>query len=115
MSYFARFSPFHAIRDLRVFLRHRSRYELVFLVIAMVVTGVIVAGFVHDSHQARPYRREIIYVQQWPADRSDGQIIAQQKLDSVARAREKAELDKLQKARQAEFKKLDDKLKAWGL
>lgn len=115
MSYFTRFSPFHAIRDLRVFVSYRTRHELVFLGIAVVFTGLIVAGFVHDSHTPRPYKREIVYVQQWPADRSDAQITAQQKIDSVVRAREKAELDKRQKARQAEFKRLDDKLKGWGL
>lgn len=114
MSYLARFSPLHAFRDLRLFLSYRSRHELIFLALAMVITTALIAGFVHDSHEERPYRRTVVYVQQWRADRSDAEIIAQQKIDSAVRGKERAELARLQKARQAEFKRLDDRLKAWG-
>lgn len=115
MSYFARFSPFAAIRDLRFFLSQRQPYELGFLALAVVITALLIAGFVHDSHETRPYKREIIYVQQWPATRTEAEIIAQQKIDQGVRAKDKADLAKRQKARQAEFKKIDDRLKAWGL
>ncbi|MFM9827860.1 MAG: hypothetical protein ACKVOB_03825 [Sphingomonas sp.] len=115
MSYLARFSPFRAIRDLRLFLSYRQPHQLLFLALAIVLTTAIIAGFIHDSYEERPYKRDIVYVQQWPADRSDAQIVAQQKIDSVERHKQIAELQKRQAARQAEFKKIDDKLKAWGL
>lgn len=115
MSYFARFSPVSAYRDLRLFLSYRKPYELGFLALALVVTTLVVAGFVHDSHAEKPYRKNIIYVQQWPADRSDAAIVAQQKIDQVIRHKEKAELERQQKELQAQYKRLDDKLKAMGL
>ena len=47
--------------------------------------------------------------------RSDAEITAQQKIDQVIAHKKQAELEKLQKERQAEFKRLDDKLKAMGI
>ncbi len=115
MSYFARFSPLYAIRDLRFFLAQRRPYELGFLALAMIVTVAIIAGFVRDSHVKTPYKRNIIYVEQWPADRTEAQIVAQQKIDQVVKHKQQAELKKQQDERQAEFKRLDDKLKAMGI
>ena len=115
MTFLRYLSPLRAYRDLRFFLATRKPYELWFMVLAMVVTLLILAGFVKDSHFERPYERNIIYVEQWPITRTDEQIRAQQKIDQAKKAIERAELEKKQKARQAEFKRLDDKLESWGL
>lgn len=115
MSYLARFSPFRAYRDLRFFLATRQRYELGFLALSLIITAALIAGFVHDSHVERPYKRNIVYVEQWPADRTDAEIAAQQKIDQVAAHKRKAEIEAEQKRTQAEFKRLDDRLKAMGL
>lgn len=115
MGFLARFSPIAAINDLRRFLATRQRHELVFFVAAIVVTTAIIAAFVKDSHIETPYQPNIIYVENWRADRSDAQIKAQQKIDQVEKDKRLAELDKRRKARQAEFKRLDDKLTAMGL
>ena len=114
MNYFARFSPLRGIRDLRLYLAQRRPFELGFLALSVVVTSAVVAGFAHDSHADRVYRKNIIYVEQWPANRTDAEIRAQQKIDSAEKAKQQAELDRLQKKRQAEFKKVDDALKAYG-
>lgn len=115
MSFFSRFSPFAATRDLRRYLARRHPYEIAFLFLAIVVTMGVVSVMVQDSASIElPYKRNIIYVEQWPANRTDAEIRAQQKIDSAKRAAEKAELDRLQKKRQAEFKKVDDALKAYG-
>lgn len=115
MSFFTRFSPVRAIVDLRFFLSQRQPYELGFLALSIVIVALLIAGFVHDSHEERPYKREIVYVQQWPLSRTDAEIRAQQKIDGVKEARLRAEEEKRQKAIQAEFKKLDDRLKAYGI
>ncbi|OYY90384.1 MAG: hypothetical protein B7Y45_07085 [Sphingomonas sp. 28-66-16] len=115
MSFLARISPIRAIADLRFFLSQRRPYELGFLALSIVVTTLLFAGFVHDSKVEKPYKRNIIYVEQWPASRTDAEIRAQQKIDSAAKAVADAELEKRQKKRQAEFKKIDDQLKALGI
>ena len=63
-------SPLRAIRDLRVFLSARQPYELIFLALSLMVTTALIAGFVHDSYEERPYKRNIQYFESWPLTRS---------------------------------------------
>lgn len=115
MTFIARLSPFRAIRDLRFFLSQRQPYELGFLALSILITTAVVAGFVQDSHIEKPYKKNIIYVEQWPVTRTNAEIVAQQKIDQVVRDKEKAEQLRREKELQAQFKKLDDRLKAVGL
>ena len=115
MSFFTRFAPVGAIMDLRRYLASRPPYEIGGLFGAIAVTMVVVTVLVQDSSSIKvPYERKIIYVEQWSANRTDAEIIAQQKIDKVKRDRELAELDRVKKKKQAEFKRLDDKLRAYG-
>jgi hypothetical protein len=115
MGFLARFSPLRAFSDLRAFLAQRKPYELWFLLLALLVTVGIWFGFLKDSQFEKPYERNIIYVESWPITRSDKEIIDRQKAEQVQKRIQQAELEKKQKARQAEFKKIDDSLKSIGL
>ncbi|UZK65279.1 hypothetical protein [Sphingomonas sp. M1-B02] len=115
MTFLRFFSPIHAARDLRFFLSQRKPHELGFVMLSLTLTGIILWMFVKDSHFERPYKREIIYVESWPLDRSLEQIRAQQAIDEPIRQARIAELEKKRKARQAEFKKVDDWLTARGI
>lgn len=115
MSYFARFSPVRAYRDLRQFLVQRERHELWFLLAAIAITGFFIYGFIHDSYEEPVYRPNIIYVQQWRADRTDEEVRAQQVKDRPAEEARKAAIAKQQAETRAEFQRLDDKLKKYGL
>lgn len=114
MSFFARFSPIAALRDLRGFLAARERYELGFLVLAMAITGVFIFAFVSQSQVEAPYKRDIIYVRQWRADRSDAQIKAQQMIDEAAKQKQQAIDRGEREKRRQEFKRLDDALTNMG-
>lgn len=116
MAFLSRFNPLAAVRDLRRFLAGREKHELIFGMLAIAVTTVLIVGFVLDSKDlTRPWERDVHYVQDWPLDRSLEQIRAQQKIDMERREIEQAKLDKLQKERQAEFKKVDDALERLGI
>jgi hypothetical protein len=115
MNFFSRMSPWRAYKDLRQFLASRERYELGFLALAMAVTGFLVYAFAHDSPAEPVYKRDIVYVQQWTADRTDAQIRAQQAIDAPIKAKRLAEVQAAREKQQAEFKKLDDRLSRWGL
>ena len=115
MQFFARLSPLRAIRDLRFFLAQRQPYELVFLFLAVVITGVILIAFAKDSAIQPEYRPDIIYVKQWTLDRTDAQIRAQQAIDEPIKQRKLDEQRKRQAEMQAEFKKLDDRLTKLGI
>lgn len=114
MTFLKYISPLRAIRDLRRFLAQRKPYELWFMMLAMALTLVILWMFVKDSHVETPYKRDIIYVQQWRADRSDAEIKAQLAKDLPGELKRKEALKKAQEKRAAEFKKYDDWLTNHG-
>ncbi|SEL68294.1 hypothetical protein SAMN05216382_2466 [Sphingomonas palmae] len=115
MQFFSRMSPVRAYRDLRFFLNQRQPYELWFLVLAVVITSTLIWAFAHDSYFEKEYKPNIIYVQQYRLDRTDAQIIAQQKIDQpaidAARAKQAAREEKLRQS----FKKMDDAMNRLGL
>jgi hypothetical protein len=115
MGFFSRFSPVTAYRDLRLFLGSRQPHELWFLVAAVMITGFLVYAFARDSYAEPVYKPNIVYVEQWPADRTDAQIRAQQKIDAPIKAKAMAEKKAREEALRAQFKRLDDKMTAMGL
>jgi hypothetical protein len=115
MQFLSRFSPGRAYRDLRLFLGTRRPHELGFLVLAMAITGFFVYAFAHDSAVPVEYKPDIIYVEQWPLSRTDAEIRAQQKIDGAAKTKRLAEIKAAEDERRASFKRLDDRMKAYGL
>jgi len=114
MTFLRFFSPSAAYRDLRLFLATRRQHELWFLMLALATTVIIIFAFFKDANFKKPYERNIIYVEQWPITRTDEQIKAQQKIDQAKKHIQQAELQKQREAKQAEFKRVDDKLESWG-
>lgn len=115
MGFFTRFSPFRAIQDLRLFLSGRQPHELAFLFLSIIITTLLIAGFVKDSHVERPYKRDIQYFESWPADRSSAQIRADQLRDMALKTKRDATLEKRQADLKASFKRVDDAMTKWGL
>lgn len=115
MRYFDRFQPRSAWADLRYFLQRREPYQLWFFALSIALTVTTIAAFVIDSRFEPEYHRDIVYVQQWPLSRTDKQIIADQKVDYVIKARRLAAEKRAREANQAGFQKIQDKLDAWGI
>lgn len=116
MSVLRFFSPVRAYRDLRAYVTQREQpHRLLFLVISVGITSLLIAGFVKDSFFERAYKRDVQYVEDWRLDRTDEEIIARQAVMKAERDKILAELKARQEKRQAEFKRLDDKLKSWGI
>nr|WP_246587183.1 hypothetical protein [Stakelama flava] len=96
-------------------MAQRRPHELVFMMAALFLTVLVIAGFVHDSRVEVPYKKSIIYVESWPLNRSEAEILAQQKIDVQKKREQQAELEKKQAERRAEFQRLDNQLDSWGL
>ena len=104
MSWFPRpVSPWAAIADLRAFMRQRSREQVIAGSLALLVTAIIVIEFIVDAkiNTAPPPR--ITYVELYPSNRTDAEIIADQKKDQAAK-------DAAIKERQRQFQKLENQL-----
>lgn len=85
-------SPRRAYADLRAVLARRGRHQVIAGTLAIVLPAIIVLGFWADAKtNTAPPRRQLIYVDNWRADRSDAEIIAQQKIDQAAREERTAE------------------------
>lgn len=112
---FSNISPLGAFGDLRNFLAGRQKHEWRFALAAFVVTGFIVWAFIKDSRFERVYKREIIYAESWPLNRSDAEIKAQQAIDGPKEKARKDEYDRKVEERRKEFQQVNDKLKSWGI
>ncbi len=115
-AYLRRFSPLRAFLDLRRFLASRSKHEVIFLFAALAACILILTFFVNGYTATPPYRPpDIIYVQSWPANRTDAEIVAQQKIDQAKKVIE----DKKKAAEDAEiraqYKRASDQLNAIGI
>ncbi len=84
-------------------MRQRSREQVIGAALAVLVTTIIVIEFLVDSKINTAPPPQIIYVEQWSANRTDAEIIAQQKKDQ-------AEREAAIKARQEQFQKLENQL-----
>jgi hypothetical protein len=115
MPFLARFSPFRAFQDLRLFLQQRQPHELAFFFLSIVLTTLLIAGFIKDSHIEKPYERDIQYFESWRADRSTAEIRAARVRDLALRTKWDATREKRQADMKASFKRVDDKLTKWGL
>ena len=104
MSWFPRpVGPRAAFADLRAFMRQRSGEKVIGALLAVLVTTIIVIEFLVDSKINTAPPPQIVYADSWKADRSDAEIVAQQKIDQAKReaaAREK----------QRQFQKLEKQL-----
>ena len=93
---------------MRSFARERSRHQLIAAFFAILMPLVIIVTFYYDSQTNILPGPRVIYVESWPADRTDEEILAKQKIDQERREAAQAE-------RQRQFKELDDSLERLGI
>ena len=104
MSWFPRpVGPRAALADLLAFMRQRSREQVTAAALAVLVTAIIVVEFLVDSKINTAPPPQIVYVESWSANRTDAEIIADQK-------KHQAEREAAMKERQRQFQKLEKQL-----
>jgi hypothetical protein len=94
--------PRAALSDLKSFLRQRSREQVIAAALAVLITIIIVIIFFVDSQINTAPPPQIVYVENYPASRTDEQIKADQKKASEDRR-------KAEEAKRKEFQKLEKK------
>lgn len=115
MKMLQRIQPAGAWSDLRYFFGTRRPHQWGFAALAVTLTAVTIWAFWHDSQFTKAYHRDIIYVQQWRLDRTDAEIIAQQRIDGPIDAKRKADEERRLEENRAKFKAINDKLNALHL
>lgn len=89
-------------RDLKNFLAGEHRHKVLFGALAILMPTLLVAGFYVDSKEEPP-KPQMYFLPSWPADRSDAEIIALQKVDQ-------AKKDARREAKRQEYQRLADQL-----
>ncbi|HEU0097771.1 MAG TPA: hypothetical protein VFQ67_03255 [Allosphingosinicella sp.] len=101
-------SPRALWADLRAFASERRPHRWAAAALAILMPVAIIVIFVIDGRTNIMPGPQLIYVESWPANRSDEEIKAQQKIDQAWR-------DKALKERREMFKKHDEQLERLGL
>ena len=109
MSWFPRPAAPKALwADIRAFTAERSPYQWAGMAVALIMPGLIIASFFHDSSHGVQPGPQIIYAQSWPANRTEAEIKADQKRDQAKR-------EAAMKERQRQFRKIDKDLDRLGI
>ena len=104
MSWFPRpVGPRAAFNDLRAFMRQRSREQVIGAALAVLATTIIVIEFLVDSKINTAPPPQVVYADSWSLNRTDAEIVAQQKTDQAKR-------DAAAKDKQRQFQKLEEQL-----
>jgi hypothetical protein len=96
-------SPRAAFRDLVAVMRHSSREQRIGAALAVLVTSIIVIEFILDTRMGIDPTPTPTYVQLYPANRTDADIIADQKKEQAATAAG-------EKEKQRQFQRLEKRL-----
>ncbi len=101
-------SPVALWRDMAAFWRQRPRHQYWAAALAILIPAAIVLVFVIDTRTGLTPTRTITIIESWPATRSDAEIRAAQKANQEA-------LEARRRARQEEFRRIDENLNRLGI
>ena len=94
--------------DLRALWNERPRHKWIAGTLAVLIPIGIIVSFYFDARTNTQPVRTIIYLDSWPADRSDAEIRAKQEADAAA-------LKARQLERQRQFQRIDNQLERLGI
>ena len=105
MSWFPRpSSPLAALRDFKNYvIGQPSREQIIGAALAVLVTIIIIIEFIVDAQMGTAPPPRVVYAEIWAENRSDAEIIADQKADQ-------AKMEAAIKERQRQFQKLENQL-----
>ena len=101
-------SPRALLADIKAFAAQRSRVQWGAAAVAVIMPLAIIVLFITDANTNTQPGPQLIYVESWSANRTDAEIIADQK-------KHQAKREAAQKERQRQFKKLDQDLDRLGI
>lgn len=106
--------PSAAIADLIAFFKGRQKHQWAFAAASLFIPLYFVTLFVLEAETKQYKNPDIVFVQNYKADRTDAEIKAQQVIDSKKAKEDAAALKKAEEERRKPFVELDKKLDSWG-
>lgn len=97
-------------------MRQRRPHQIVFMALAIGIPLLVIGGFVNEfNRQPVWHEPEVMYVQQWTAERTRAEVAAQQARDLPAELAKKKQIEKFEAERRAQFKRARDALRSVGI
>lgn len=96
-------SPRAAWTDFKAFLVDQPRHKWVILLLSIAMPAILVTVFMLDSQTGMQMPKQVVFVESWPANRTDEEIKAQQIIDQKAR-------DEAKLRRQQDYQRLQKRL-----
>ena len=100
--------PRALVADVRDFWRNRPRHTWFAAALAVGTAAAIFFTFYLDYGTVVDRREQVMFIESWPASRTDAEIVAKQKAD-------KAEHDAAIEARRRRFEQIDQNLNRLGI
>ncbi|MDQ8756964.1 hypothetical protein RCO27_12070 [Sphingosinicella sp. LHD-64] len=94
--------------DMREFWRTRPRHQWLAATLAILIPVGIILAFYFDAQTNIVPPEQVIYVNDWPAARSDAEIQAKQRQDQARR-------EALERERREQFQRIDEGLNRLGI
>jgi hypothetical protein len=101
-------SPRALIADVRNFWRDRPRHTWVAAALALGAAGAIFFTFYLDYGTVEDRREQVMFIESWPASRTDAEIVAKQKADKAVR-------DAAIEEHRRQLQRLDENLNRLGI
>jgi hypothetical protein len=99
-----------------LFLRQRRRHQIVFAALAIAIPIAVLLAFVDEFNRTPEWHPpEVMYVQQWSAERTRAEIAAQQARDLPGELAKKKQIEEFQAERRAQFKRAREALRSVGI
>jgi hypothetical protein len=109
-------SPRVAWRDAVSFLRQRRPHQIVFVALAIGIPILVFLAFINEFNRTPEWHPpEVMYVQQWTAERTRAEVAAQQARDLPAELAKKKQIEEFQAERRAQFKRAREALRSVGI
>ncbi len=103
-------SPLAALRDLRDFVAAPRKHKMVFAALSFALPALIIFGMLRQAHVDEVWvPPTIIYVKQWPANRSIVEVRAQQAKDLPAEIAAKKQRDAEAETTRQAFRRVADR------
>jgi hypothetical protein len=94
--------------DLKAFWSTRPRHQWGAALLAVLIPIGIVTAFFYDTRSNIMPREQIMFIDSWPAARTDAEIRAKQKADAIA-------IEAQRRERQRQFQRIDANLNRLGI
>jgi len=94
--------------DLKDFWRDRPRHSWIAAALAVLTAAGLMFMFYLNDGSYEDHREQVMFIESWPASRTDAEIIAKQKAD-------KAERDAAIEAHRRSLQRIDENLNRLGI